>query len=582
MDRTWMTAVFSALLVAMPLWADNGPDKDAGSKGDATAAAAASAKKNSPAKPKDKGKDAEKPAASFGAEIEQLREMVMEQAKQMEAQQQLMRDQQDKLNALTEELRAARTPAAAPAAAQEQNQDQKVLEGQVEAVADATNELTKKVASLEKDYQGEKKSLNEKVKGLGPFTFSGDIRARYEPFFGGGAENSTAPPDRHRQRFRLRFNVNAKLNDEISGGFTLSSGNIGDPISTNQTEGDFLNRKPVAIDRAFITYHPKYFKPFSITGGKYGYTWLRTELTLDNDLNPEGVSEQVMWDWKNKFLSHFGVVAFQTPLFEIGGNNSTVSGPLAQDSAIFGGQVQTGWRLGSRIKLVADVAYYDYRNADRIARNHTNGNGFASSGTATGVGGGTGDGTFGFGGSTNTNNVVNVVSGTTTTRFFASKFGILDAILRADFDTGSARWPVYALINFAQNTRACRNRDAVNAFVATLPATPPPTFNFTCDPRQRQAYWAEASIGRTAEKGDFRFAYTFARIERDAVVAAYNFSDLRQPTNVAQHRIEAFYQAYKNVTLGFTGLIGRQLLTSQSATPERWLKRLQFDVVYRF
>jgi len=34
--------------------------------------------------------------------------------------------------------------------------------------------------------------------------------------------------------------------------------------------------------------------------------------------------------------------------------------------------------------------------------------------------------------------------------------------------------------------------------------------------------------------------------------------------------------------MGMTGLFGRQLVTSQTPTPERWLKRFQFDVVYSF
>jgi len=57
---------------------------------------------------------------------------------------------------------------------------------------------------------------------------------------------------------------------------------------------------------------------------------------------------------------------------------------------------------------------------------------------------------------------------------------------------------------------------------------------------------------------------------------------LRQNSNVSQHRVEVFYQAYKNVQLAFTGLIGRPLNWHTSAAPEPWLKRLQFDVIYKF
>jgi hypothetical protein len=542
MYRTWTTAVLSALMVATPLWAENGPSKDAANKKETPAADAA--RKGAPAKDNAGAKDADKPApAGYSPEMEQLRQMVLEQARRLEAQQQ-------KLNELAEELRATRSGGSAPSSPSAENAAQPTASATLPQGAD----LTPRVEKVEKDLAAAKKEAGDKIKGFGPFTFSGDMRARYEPFFGGGAQTSIVPEDRHRQRFRLRFNANAKFNDEISGGFSLGSGDIGDPISTNQTEGGFLTRKPITIDRAFITYHSKFFEPFTVTAGKYAYPWHRTELTWDNDLNPEGITEQVMWNWKDKFLSHFGVVAFQTPVFEVSG------GP---DSGIFGGQVQMGWKLGSRVKLGADVAYYDFRNPDRIAQNQNNGNGFASNGTPTGLGG-----TFAFGGSANSNNVGTIAG----TRFFVSKFGIVDALLRADVDTGSARWPAYFLVNFAQNTRACSNRGIFDAAGVTV----------ACDPHQRHAYWAETSFGRTSEKGDFRFAYTFMRIERDAVVAAFNFSDLRQATNDVNHRVEVYYQAYKNVTLGFTGLIGRQLVTAQSLTPERWLKRLQFDAVYKF
>jgi hypothetical protein len=43
-----------------------------------------------------------------------------------------------------------------------------------------------------------------------------------------------------------------------------------------------------------------------------------------------------------------------------------------------------------------------------------------------------------------------------------------------------------------------------------------------------------------------------------------------------------FYQAYKNIQLGFTGLFGRPLNWHTAATPEPILKRLQFDVIYKF
>jgi hypothetical protein len=158
-------------------------------------------------------------------------------------------------------------------------------------------------------------------------------------------------------------------------------------------------------------------------------------------------------------------------------------------------------------------------------------------------------------------------------RTFASLWGILDTMARLDIDTGSKRWPVYALFNFVQNTRACSN---IAAFVDAGVAPP------TCDPHQRHGYWTEFKVGQTKSKGDLLLGYTFARIERDAVLAAFDFSDLRQPTNVIEHRIEGLYQLYPNVQVGVTGLFGRQIVTAQSPVAENWLKRWQFDTIFSF
>jgi hypothetical protein len=157
-------------------------------------------------------------------------------------------------------------------------------------------------------------------------------------------------------------------------------------------------------------------------------------------------------------------------------------------------------------------------------------------------------------------------------RQFGSKFGILDSIFQLDFDTGIKRFPLTTFFNFADNTRACEN---VSAFAAAGVA-------IACNARDRQGYWAEAQFGQTKQKGDWRFGYTFTRIEREAVVSAFNASDIRQPTNVASNRIEAAYQAYSNVTLALTTYIGRQLITAQTPSEERPLKRMQFDFNYKF
>jgi len=579
-----------------PSRATDGPDKEAAAK-EAPARTAAKKKPAAPAK-----KPAEKSVTdALSAEVEQLRQMMMQQSQQMEAQQKMMREQQEKLNTLTEELRSAQTAASsAAAAAQEAKAEQgnaKVTEGQLEAVADATNDLTKKVGTLDKDYQGEKKSLGDKIKAIGPFSFSGDMRVRDEPFIGGPTNQSQV---RNRMRFRLRFNVNAKFNDDISGGFSLASGDLNDPISTNQTDIQFYARKPITIDRAFITYTPHQLKPLVFTGGKIAYPFYRTELTWDNDLNPEGVAQTLQWNFHDStpVIRRFAVVGFALPFTEVqhttGVNRSRV------ESEVYGGQVQAVWQLGSWIKLSTYGAFYDYHNPDPIA-------------FATAVAGGNPqtplNGLLPLAGasvqnSIRTTTVTNIVTDvdidpvtglpvtttsatgvkTITNGQFASKFGLFDAIARFDIKTPYARLPLVVLGDYVQNTKACANVGNLPAVGTTTTATTitAVTSNATCFSRERRGYWLEGRIGRLSEAKDLQFSYTRMFIEREAVMGAFNFSDLRQNSNVSQHRVEVFYQAYKNITLGFTGLIGRPLNWHTSAAPEPMLKRLQFDVVYKF
>jgi Skp family chaperone for outer membrane proteins len=509
--------------------------------------------------PKEKGAGTEKTAAparpegaALEAEIQQLKELLLEQKQELEAQRALLNEQQKKVQALEKQF-AARggDSGAAPLSAEGPG-----LASRVDAVASEQDELNQKVGKIATDLDNAKKSLEGKIKGFGPFTFSGDLRVRSESVFGGLPLSGPAGEAQFRQRYRLRLNAVAKFNDEFSGGFSLASGDLNNPVSANQSINQFYIRRPIGIDRAFIAYAPRWFKPLTVTAGKFAYTWNRTELIWDNDLNPEGVSEALHWNWKDSFLQHIGLVALQMPFNSTFGASGTTVAKVLPSGATFGGQIQSNWKFSDHLKFGAHVGYFHFRNADQLAQ-----------GQATGVIGGNGQ----------TNYVGTIGSGSSATTLFASNWGILDAIVRLDVTTGISRFPLMLQLDYAQNTQACQNGASFVKRGGTAPF---------CDPRERHAYWAEAQIGRTQEQGDIRFGYTFMRIERDSVLSAWTFDDKRQATNLAQHRMEMFYQAYKQITVGMTGFFGRQLVTATSPTatvaPEHILRRFQFDLVYKF
>jgi len=117
--------------------------------------------------------------------------------------------------------------------------------------------------------------------------------------------------------------------------------------------------------------------------------------------------------------------------------------------------------------------------------------------------------------------------------------------------------------------------------------------------KQALAYSLDVSVGQTLHKGDFQIGYAYLRQEQDSAIASFVESDQRAPTNILQHRFYALYRLNANTTAGFTFWRGRALNTSlqnaifQNRTPttpggsvpgepDKYLNRLQFDIIYSF
>lgn len=442
-------------------------------------------------------------------------------------------------------------------------------------------------AQTPQDVSNRIANLEDRLKNFGPFTLSGDIRLREEPFFGGPANGSL---DQNRERFRLRFNVEAKLNDDFSGGFSLASGDVNDPTTTNQTVTGFYARKAVAIDKAFVQYTPHQFDRLTLIGGKFAYPWYNTELTWDKDLNPEGAAQILAFDLKSlPVLKKIALVGFELPFTQVAG--VSLNDKSLVSSVIYGGQLQTTWQLTPWLNFGAFSGYYNYHNADPIALALAKANAKNPQTPLTGsLPLGSGNTVQNSILTTTATDVVTVggvayPTGVTsiTNAQFASKFGLFDSLAHFDVTTPWEKWPVSIIGDYVQNTEACANVNNLLAAPAnTMSVQYSQSTSFACNSHQRRAYWAEAQVGRARKRGDWQFDYTRIFIEREAVLSNFNYSDIRQGSNVTEHRAMIIYQAHRNVQLSFTALIGRPLNFESIKPPEDWLKRLQFDVIYSF
>jgi len=515
-------------------------------------------------------------------QIEQLRqEMQSRDAALQQAQQQAQQAQQQ-----LQQTQAAATDAQAKAASVESSwSEQKSSVSKLnDDMADVKTTLTNSALSA----QDEQKRVSAIEGLLGRFRFNGDVRVRGESFFQDFPKN----PDRNRGRIRVRFGFDGKLNEDFTGGIYLATGSLGDPTTTNESLTNFFDRKTIGLDRAFITYNPVAHKWISLTGGKFAYSWNRTSVTFDPDLNPEGFSEKLSWDLRMPVVKNFTVQAMQLLLNE---SNSGSTAKARQDAYALGAQVSAKFVIGPWTATPSFLSL-KWNRPDEILQASA----FAVQATTTGVQGTTPSGPFNVPGegpgcasaanipSPNVPPCPFAPNGMTNATFidssghahFYSGFNYADFILNNVVKTGIARLPLNLLAEYEQNLNAQDHPlDSKGNVITSLGS-------------QNKAYLVDVSLGQLKNKNDIQFGYAFVRQEQDSVIASFNESDQRAPTNVLQHRFYVNWRIRNNTTAGFTWGHGRTLNTAlenaakvgglTTGATEPYLNRLQFDLIYSF
>jgi hypothetical protein len=114
--------------------------------------------------------------------------------------------------------------------------------------------------------------------------FHGDLRLRSE-----GMDNSAQSPREYRGRIRLRFGLDAAVNDNWRAYLGLASGSSADSRSTNQTLTADFSKKSIWLDYTYAEY--KAGDSFSFDGGRmHNPLWTSSDMLWDTDINPEGAA----------------------------------------------------------------------------------------------------------------------------------------------------------------------------------------------------------------------------------------------------------------------------------------------------
>jgi flagellar motor protein MotB len=568
---------------------------------------------------------ASKPAAT-AADVQALKDAVAAQQQQLQTLQQQLQQTNQQLQQTTSQFQQAQQ--------QLQQAQQSAADAQQKATSiessaaskDSVDKLSSQFADVQTTLtnnalssQDEQKRVSALESSLGRFRWTGDVRIRGEDFFQ-TYSGCTVCADRNRARIRVRFGFEGKLNDDFIAGVALATGTLGDPTTTNETMTNFFDRKTIALDRGYITYNPVAHKWLQLTAGKFAYTWQRTGVTFDPDINPEGFVEKLNKDLTGvPVVKSVNIQAMQLLLNEASGTSGLYHG---HDSFAVGGQIGGRLELFKFWTMTPSFTILNWRYTDAFL----NASFFATQATSTNninvVDGsgkviqfpvpGEGPGcAASSGGLQSSQACIFAANGMTNSTYadaaghlhFLSGFLNADLILNNQFKTGLARLPLNLLLEYEDNLNAS---DHPFDFTVKGAVADPGSVVAKNLGKQSHAYMADISIGQQKNRGDLQFGYAFLRNEQDAAIASFEESDQRAPTNILQHRFYGLWRIRQNTTASFTWWHGRTLnpflqnaalaagmkisgnpgvgvlVPGESGQHEPWLNRLQFDLIYTF
>jgi flagellar motor protein MotB len=554
------------------------------------------------AQPKASAKTANKSTAVSAKEVQELRDALAAQRRQTEQQTRQLEQLQSQVQQLLDATRQANANAqkaqssadqvqgAATQAQQSAADAQKVAD---QASAKAT-EATTALAAVSTQTQEDGRQISALQAALGRFRLSGDVRVRGEDYFQKGV------PDLNQARIRVRFGVDGKLSEDFIGGFAIATGALGNPTSTNETLSGAFDRKTIALDRGFITYNPVAHSWLSLTGGKFAYSWQRTSVTFDPDLNPEGFNEKASFDFSGPVQN---VSAQAIELLYNAANGKP--GVASQDSYALGGQISARLHFGPWTATPSLLSLKWNRpdallseSAFTVGATTT---GFLPAGATAPVTGipvpGEGQGCTKGNGFPSFAPCVFAPNGMTNATFvdskgvvhFYSEFNYVDFIVNNQIQDGITRFPVNLLVELLDNPQAAGHPlSSKGAVISSLGS-------------QNKEYGFDFSLGQTKNKNDLQFGYAWYREEQDAAIASFVESDQRAPTNILQNRFYALWKLRTNTLASFTWWRGRVLNSylennaalfnnyntsvptiSKAGEQEPYLNRIQFDLIYTF
>jgi hypothetical protein len=352
--------------------------------------------------------------------------------------------------------------------------------------------------------------------------FKGDLRYRYEAIQDDSKTDESGDTfTRERHRIRARLGAEAKLTDQLKAGLELSTGDA-DPISGNQTLGDGFAKKPFQLSLAYVDYaffSEKTHKLNAIAGKmKNPFLAVAEDLVWDSDATPEGLALR-------------GQIGNDAATLMVNAGSFWVQERSADDDLmLYAGQLAAKIHLPKEATLTLGAAVYafqDIQGQDVIDWEDRNSS---------------------FGNST----VDGSVGGDTTNKAWKTEF--LPVVPFAKLDLDVAGLPVALFVQQVTNVDA---------------------------DEEDQGFSAGLSLGKAKDPKSWEIGYSYAELEKDAVVGFLTDSDRwGGGTDGNSHRIYGKVQVLKNLQVAATYLTGEKKISDPAKTAD--YDRLQIDLAVKF
>jgi hypothetical protein len=320
-------------------------------------------------------------------------------------------------------------------------------------------------------------------------------------------------------KVRLRLGLNANVTSKVDIGVRITTGNTSNPVSTNQTIGNYDNKYSLVLDRAFIKLTP--VDDLALWGGRLPNPFFSTDLLWDDDLNFDGVAVSYAPganEPQREFKPFITAGAF--PLQTVEQNGVT----QARDKWLLALQAGLEWTPSTRTRVKAGAAYYDYRNVTGIANPAIGDTQYDQTAPLFRQKG---------------NTLFDIDPGPATLYALAAKYQIANLTLVADF---ADFFPVHIIGSFDWASNLAFDEAQVRA---NAPA-------YQDYKLGANGYQAKLTIGypKIVEPNDWQAFIGYRYVETDAVLDAFTDSDFHLGgTNAKGFTIGGQYGIYKNTWL---------------------------------